>query len=81
MIVTLGALKLHAQEHARHIVRDFVNRWIGDQVSRVAFGDSAVFRRNIPDDPQLVKAIEMLKHGQTQKDLFALAQANPKPTQ
>jgi len=58
-----------------------INRWIGDQVTRLAFGDSAVFRRNVPDDPQLVKAIEMLKKGQTQKDLFAMAQASPKPDQ
>jgi hypothetical protein len=35
----------------------------------------------VPDDPQLVKAIEMLKKGQTQKDLFAMSQASPKPDQ
>jgi carboxyl-terminal processing protease len=54
-----------------------VNRWISQQVARLAFGDSTSFRRGIPDDPQMKRALELLKKGQTQKDLFALAQANP----
>jgi len=56
-----------------------VDRWIGSQVAQLAFGDSAVFRRQIPDDPQLLKAIDLLKHGPTQKDLFSLAQASASP--
>src|SRR5919202_688844 len=54
-----------------------VNRWISQQVARLAFGDSTAFRRQIPDDPQMTRALELLKKGQTQKDLFALAQASP----
>ena len=52
-----------------------VDRWLSGQVARLAFGDSAAFRRGISYDPQLLKATDLLKHGQTQKDLFSLAQA------
>jgi carboxyl-terminal processing protease len=58
-----------------------VDRWIGDQVSQLAFGDTGAFRRRIPEDPQLMRALEILKRGSTQKDLFALAQAYAKPQQ
>jgi carboxyl-terminal processing protease len=55
----------------------YLDRVIGSQVSRVAFGDSAAFRRNIPDDPQLRRAIDLLQRGKTQQELFTLAQAKP----
>lgn len=57
-----------------------VDRWISTQVARFAFGDSAEFRRSIPRDPQLLRAIELLKKGRTQQDLFTLAQAAERPT-
>ncbi len=46
------------------------------RVARFAFGDSAAKRRDVPDDSQLRKALDLLRHGQTQKDLFALVAAN-----
>jgi len=52
-----------------------VDQWISTQVARLAFGDSTAFRRDIPEDPQLTKAIDLLKRGSTQKELFSLAQA------
>ena len=52
-----------------------VDQWISTQVARLAFGDSTAFRRDIPEDPQLAKAIDLLKRGSTQKELFSLAQA------
>ncbi|MFN2399069.1 MAG: S41 family peptidase [Gemmatimonadaceae bacterium] len=57
-----------------------VDRWISTQVTRFAFGDSAEFRRSIPRDPQLLRAIELLKKGRTQQDLFTLAQAAQRQT-
>jgi hypothetical protein len=48
---------------------------IGAQVARVAFGDSGAFRRNIPGDAQLVRAIDLLQHAKTQQELFSLAPA------
>lgn len=53
-----------------------VDRWIGNQVAQLAFGDSTAFRRDIPDDHQLLTALSLLHKGSTQKDLFALAQAS-----
>lgn len=58
-------------------------RWVGQQleflVARFALGDSTAKRRQISYDPQLLKAIDMMNRGQTQKDLFSLAQATVKP--
>ncbi|MDQ3698737.1 MAG: S41 family peptidase [Gemmatimonadota bacterium] len=52
-----------------------IDRWLTNQVLRQSFGDSAAFRRRVPEDPQLQRALALLQRGQTQKDLFALAQA------
>ena len=47
---------------------------------RLTFGDSTAFRRQIPEDPQLQKALDLLRRGQTQRDLFNLvATATPAP--
>jgi carboxyl-terminal processing protease len=54
-------------------------RWVDQQmerfVARFAAGDSAALRRDLPHDPPLQKALEMMNKGQTQKELFNLAQA------
>jgi carboxyl-terminal processing protease len=44
-------------------------------VLRYAAGDSAAARRNLKFDRPLQKAIDMMNKGQTQRDLFNLAQA------
>ena len=56
-----------------------VDRMIEQRVARVAFGDSTARRRSLDDDVQLQKAIEILKKGQTQKDLFAIAPQFSRP--
>ena len=48
-----------------------VDRLIGDRVARLAFGDSTAKRREIGDDAQLVRALEIIRRGETQQDLFA----------
>jgi carboxyl-terminal processing protease len=48
-------------------------------VTRYAQGDSAAKRRQLPIDAPLRKAIDMMNKGQTQKDLFTLAQSTVKP--
>ncbi len=50
-----------------------IDRMLGQRVARLAFGDSTARRRSLDDDIQLQKALEILKKGQNQKDLFALA--------
>lgn len=51
-----------------------VDRVLGDRVARFAFGDSTAKRRELSDDNQLVRAVELLRKGSTQQDLFTLAQ-------
>src|SRR5690606_3656765 len=51
----------------------FVGRLIERQAATVAFGDSASFRRGIPDDAQLMRALTLLRGVQDQAQLFALA--------
>src|ERR1019366_3609822 len=48
-----------------------IDRLLGSSIARIAFGDSSAKRRDISDDSQLRRAIDLLKHGQTQRDLFA----------
>jgi carboxyl-terminal processing protease len=71
----LVAAKIDVDKKEYDSATPLVDRWISNQVAQLAFGDSTAFRRQIPDDPQLEKAIELLKKGQSQKDLFSLAQA------
>ena len=54
--------------------RAWVDRQLEQRVARVAFGDSTAKRHELDDDVQLRRAIELLKKGQTQRDLFAVAQ-------
>jgi carboxyl-terminal processing protease len=51
-----------------------VDRVLGDRVARFAFGDSTAKRRELSDDNQLVRAVDLLRKGTTQQDLFTLAQ-------
>ena len=55
-----------------------VDRWITHQVIRQSFGDSTLFRRTLSEDPQMQKALELIRKGQTQQDLFVLARASIK---
>jgi carboxyl-terminal processing protease len=52
----------------------YMNRLIGARVARTAFGDSAEKRRDLDLDVQLRKAIDLLQHDPTQKQLFAAAE-------
>ena len=53
----------------------FITQQLERAVTRYAFGDSAWARRNLPFDPELRKALDMMSKGQTQRELFNLAQA------
>jgi carboxyl-terminal processing protease len=53
---------------------DYINRLLDNRISSLAFGDSVAKRRRfMKDDPQLVKAVELLRRGTNTKDLLALA--------
>ena len=55
----------------------WVDRQIAHRVTRLAFGDSAAKRREIATDAPLRRALEVIERGQTQQDLFAVAQQLP----
>jgi carboxyl-terminal processing protease len=50
-----------------------IDRLLGSSIARIAFGDSTAKRRDIADDSQLRRSLELLKQGSTQRDLFAVA--------
>jgi len=56
----------------------WVDRQLEHWVARYAMGDSAAARREVVIDAPLRKAIDMMNKGQTQKELFGLAQATMK---
>ena len=51
--------------------RTLVDRWIEQQVARLAFGDSTAFRRRVREDAQLLGAMDVLRRSRTQAEVFA----------
>ncbi len=51
-------------------------RYLERQIARTAFGDTLTKRREIKDDNQLSKAMELLRKGNTQSELFVAAKAD-----
>lgn len=45
------------------------------RITRLAFGDSTARRRSLDEDPQLRQALDLLRRGNSQQDLFALVTA------
>jgi carboxyl-terminal processing protease len=72
----LVAAKVDVDKALFDAARPTIDKWLSHFVTRFAFGDAAAARREIPDDPQLLRAIELMKKGSTQKDLFATARAS-----
>jgi carboxyl-terminal processing protease len=55
--------------------RRWADRYLENRIARTAFGDTLAKRREIKDDNQLRKAMELLRKGDTQTDLFVAAKA------
>lgn len=53
----------------------WIDRELGLRITRLAFGDSTARRRTLVDDSQLRTALDLLRRGQTQQDLFGLVTA------
>jgi carboxyl-terminal processing protease len=51
----------------------FVSATLANRVAHFAWGDSIVRRRTIPDDVQLKRALELMRQGHTQQELFRIA--------
>ena len=52
-----------------------IDRILRDRVAVIAFGDSTARRRSVAEDRQLTRAIELLRRGQSQADLFTIARS------
>jgi hypothetical protein len=52
--------------------RPLIDRLLSQRVAALAFGDSAAFRRMAGDDAHVRSAIDLLKQGRSQQDLFAI---------
>lgn len=55
--------------------RRWTDRYLENRIARAAYGDTLSKRREIKDDNQLRKAMELLRQGNTQNELFAAARA------
>ncbi len=75
----LQAAEVPVERASYDAARPFLRRMLEQRVSGLAFGDSAAFRRAIPDDNQLGLALDYLQKGRTQRDLLALAAQAPEP--
>jgi carboxyl-terminal processing protease len=53
--------------------QSYVDRLLDNRISTLAFGDSTAMRRFAKDDAQLRRALDLLRRGNTTKDLLALA--------
>ena len=53
----------------------FADYWLTRRIAETSFGQAEAQRRVLDTDPQFQKALEVLRKGTTQKDLFALALA------
>lgn len=59
--------------------RPYVDRLLRNRIARLAFGDSTAKRREIPEDVQLQRAMDLLRRARTTQELLALAPAVPVP--
>jgi carboxyl-terminal processing protease len=57
--------------------RSYVDRLLLNRIARRAFGDSTAKRREIPEDVQLQRAMELLRRASTTQELLALAPSAP----
>lgn len=58
----------------------WVDRYIEGRVAKVSFGEAAAKLHEVKDDNQLRRAMELLRKGATQKEIFAAAAAEPAST-
>ncbi len=58
------------------VANRLIDRQLAERITRLAFGDAAAKKRDLGDDHQLLKAIDLLRQSSTQADLFAAARAS-----
>jgi carboxyl-terminal processing protease len=71
----LEAANIHVDRRTYDAGIGEVDRLLEDRIARTSFGDAAARERSLRDDPQLRRAIDVLRRGGTQRDLCAIASA------
>ncbi|MBA2707232.1 MAG: S41 family peptidase [Gemmatimonadaceae bacterium] len=56
-----------------------IDRLLGSSIARIAFGDSTAKRRDVAEDAQLRRSVDLLRQGPTQRDLFAAVLSQTPP--
>jgi carboxyl-terminal processing protease len=53
----------------------YIDRFMGNRIAKSAFGDSTVAKRQFDEDTQLQRAVQLLRRGASQRDLFSMIPA------
>jgi carboxyl-terminal processing protease len=72
----LTAAGVDVDRHEYDAAAPYVGRLLEQKIARVAFGDTAVTRRELAHDAPLRKALELTANSQSQRDLFAALPTN-----
>ena len=67
----LEAHGVHVEQKVFDSAHTYVDRLIEQRVARLAFGDSTARRHSMDDDSPLRRALELLRGGHTQAEMFA----------
>ena len=70
----LGARGVTVDDATWTAGRPYVDRLVSDRVARRVFGDSVAKRRDVREDVQLKRALELLRKGRTTAELLRLGQ-------
>ena len=71
LITRMDAAGVKLEPKYQTAERTFLTRDLENRVTRLTFGDAAAKARNLAEDRQLLKAIELLEHSTTQAQLLA----------
>ncbi len=69
----INAAKVPVDSATYFAAPGYFNRLIGTRVARSVYGDSTAAKRQFSEDPQIKKALELLRRGGTQRDLLSMA--------
>ncbi len=71
LMTRLNAANVKLEPKYQTAERTYLTRDLANRVERLTFGDAAAKARNVGEDHQLSKAIELLEHNATQAQLLA----------
>jgi hypothetical protein len=72
LFARLEAAEVPVTRQQYDAARPLIDRLLSQRVAALAFGDSAAFRLMATEDAHVRSAIDLLKQGRSQQDLFAI---------